>query len=152
MDSEAPLASNGVEYGSGREIEHGESFARGRGIRLTVKQADRLLPSLALTLLVLGLSYAFAANYEAPARADRMWPDMPPAAATAFAIMGANLAIFLLWKFPPAWRTLNRYFINVAFKPHPLSIVGNVFSHQQFKHLAMNMLMLWFIGTKRECR
>ncbi|RHZ66229.1 rhomboid protease PCP1 [Aspergillus thermomutatus] len=110
--------------------------------------ARRILPSLALTLLVLGLSYAFAANYEAPARADRMWPDTPPAAATAFAIMGANLAIFLLWKFPPAWRTLNRYFINVAFKPHPLSIVGNVFSHQQFRHLAMNMLMLWFIGTK----
>ncbi|RHZ66176.1 hypothetical protein CDV55_106872 [Aspergillus turcosus] len=113
-----------------------------------LSKADRILPSLALTLLVFGLSYAFAANYEAPARADRMWPDMPPAAATVFAIMGANLAIFLLWKFPPAWRTLNRYFINVAFKPHPLSIVGNVFSHQQFKHLAMNMLMLWFIGTK----
>ncbi|PKX94453.1 rhomboid protease PCP1 [Aspergillus novofumigatus IBT 16806] len=110
--------------------------------------ARRILPSLALTLFVLGLSYAFAATYEAPARADRMWPDMPPAAATAFAIMGANLTIFLLWKFPPAWRMLNRYFISVPFKPHPLSIVGNVFSHQQFKHLALNMLMLWFIGTK----
>jgi rhomboid-like protein len=114
--------------------------------------ARRILPSLALTLLVLGLSYAFAASYEAPAKADRMWPDMPPAAATAFAIMGANLTIFLLWKFPPAWRMLNRYFISVPFKPHPLSIVGNVFSHQQFRHMALNMLMLWFIGTKRECR
>jgi rhomboid-like protein len=80
-----------------------------------------------------------------------MWPDMPPAAATAFAIMGANLTIFLLWKFPPAWRMLNRYFISVPFKPHALSIVGNVFSHQQFKHMSLNMLMLWFIGTKREC-
>ncbi|KAH1486665.1 hypothetical protein LV164_001241 [Aspergillus fumigatus] len=110
--------------------------------------ARRILPSLALTLVVLGLSYAFAANYEAPARADRMWPDMPPAAATAFAIMGANLTIFLLWKFPPAWRMLNRYFISVPFKPHALSIVGNVFSHQQFKHMSLNMLMLWFIGTK----
>jgi rhomboid-like protein len=47
---------------------------------------------------------------------------------------------------------LNRYFISVPFKPHPLSIVGNVFSHQQFRHMALNMLMLWFIGTKRECR
>ncbi|EAW07915.1 rhomboid protease PCP1 [Aspergillus clavatus NRRL 1] len=110
--------------------------------------ARRILPSLAVTLLVLGLSYFYAVNYEPPAKGDRMWPDIPPAAATVLAIIGGNLAIYLLWCLPPAWRLLNRYFINVAARPQPISIVGSVFSHQQVQHLGVNMLMLWFIGTR----
>lgn len=64
-------------------------------------------------------------------------------------IMGVNLAVFALWKaWPPAWKMLNRYFISVPIYPHALSIVGSVFSHQQFRHLATNMVILWFIGTR----
>lgn len=99
----------------------------------------------------MGLSYVFAEIYTAPARQDRMWPDVPPAAATVVALLGANLAIFTLWKFwPPAWRLLNRYFISVPLYPHALSVVGSIFSHQQFRHLATNMVILWFIGIRRE--
>jgi rhomboid-like protein len=79
-----------------------------------------------------------------------MWPNIPPAAATVLGIIGINAAVWLLWKFPPAWKTLNRYFINVPLLPVPLSMFGNVFSHHQLSHLGINMAMLWFIGTRRE--
>ncbi|KAL2872196.1 rhomboid protease PCP1 [Aspergillus lucknowensis] len=109
----------------------------------------RLLPALAFTVFTLGLCYAFAMTYEAPARADRMWPSLPPAAATVFAIMGTNATVFALWRlWPPAWRLLNRYFISVPAYPRVLSLVGNVFSHQTVSHLAMNMFVLWIFGTR----
>ncbi|KAL3480130.1 hypothetical protein BJX99DRAFT_221314, partial [Aspergillus californicus] len=105
---------------------------------------DRLLPALAFTLLTFGLCYAFAVTYKPPAKADRMWPNLPPAAATVTAIIGTNVAIFALWRiWPPAWRLLNRYFISVPVYPRVFSLIGNVFSHQQLRHLGMNMLILW---------
>ncbi|KAJ0424539.1 hypothetical protein BJY00DRAFT_243708 [Aspergillus carlsbadensis] len=110
---------------------------------------SRLLPSLAFTILGLGLCYAFAIFYESPTRDSRMWPSLPPAAATTFAIIGANATIFTLWRlWPPAWRLLNRYFISVAAYPRVFSLVGAVFSHQTVAHLGMNMFVLWMFGTK----
>ncbi|KAL2011781.1 hypothetical protein VTN00DRAFT_4499 [Thermoascus crustaceus] len=111
--------------------------------------ARRILPALGVTLLTLAGCYIFAQTYQTPAQKDRMWPDIPPAAATVMGIMGVNLAVFALWKaWPPAWKMLNRYFISVPIYPHAFSIVGSVFSHQQFRHLATNMVILWFIGTR----
>ena len=103
-----------------------------------------------MTLATLGVCYLFAQNYEAPVNQDRLWPETPPAAATALTIIGLNLAVYALWKVPPAWRMLNRYFIIVNAWPHAASIIGSVFSHQTLKHLAMNMGLLWFIGTRGE--
>ncbi|PKY00919.1 rhomboid-domain-containing protein [Aspergillus campestris IBT 28561] len=113
-----------------------------------ITTSRRIFPSLAVVLLTIGAGYVFAQTYEPPARADRMWPDTPPAAATVAAIIGINLGIWALWKVPPAWRLLNRYFISVAACPRPLSNVGAVFSHQSLKHLGMNMLVLYYSGTK----
>jgi rhomboid-like protein len=79
-----------------------------------------------------------------------MWPDVPPAAATVIAIMGINTAIFALWKIPPAWRLLNRYFISVPLYPYAVSVVGSIFSHQQLRHFATNAIILWLIGLRRE--
>lgn len=82
-----------------------------------------------------------------------MWRDTPPAAATLIGLIGANALILLLWRgFPPAWRILNRYFISVPLYPYSLSMVGSVFSHQQLRHVATNMFILWFMGTRREFR
>ncbi|QKX56479.1 uncharacterized protein TRUGW13939_03584 [Talaromyces rugulosus] len=110
--------------------------------------AGRLLPALGVTLLTLGLCYVYAETYEPPKEYKRMWRDIPPAAATVFGIMGVNVAIYLLWKAPPAWRLLNRYFISVPLYPYAMSVVGSVFSHQQLRHLATNTLILWLIGTR----
>ncbi|KAL1986631.1 hypothetical protein VTN96DRAFT_6009 [Rasamsonia emersonii] len=115
----------------------------------TMTTSRRIFPSLGVTILTIGLCYLFAETYQPPARKDRMWPDVPPAAATAIALLGANFAVFTLWRFwPPAWRMLNRYFISVPLYPHALSVVGSVFSHQQLRHLATNMIILWFIGVR----
>ncbi|EZF21976.1 hypothetical protein H112_05138 [Trichophyton rubrum D6] len=110
--------------------------------------AGRLLPSLAVVALTLGLCYVFSESYEAPLHNQRMWPDIQPAAATLTAIVGLNAGVFLLWKFPPAWRLLNKYFINVPYYPYAASVVGSVFSHQQLRHLGSNMFILWFVGKK----
>lgn len=80
-----------------------------------------------------------------------MWKDLPPAAATIMGLMATNVGVWLLWKLPPAWRLLNRYFISVPLYPYAMSVVGSVFSHQQFKHLLTNTVILWLIGLRREC-
>jgi rhomboid-like protein len=118
---------------------------------LTFVQRQRVLPALAVTLVTLALCYIYAEMYEPSPRDQRMWPNVPPAAATVIALIGTNLLIFTLWKaWPPAWRMLNRYFISVPVYPYAISVVGNIFSHQQFRHLTWNMVLLWFIGTRRE--
>ena len=38
----------------------------------------------------------------------------------------------------------------VAAVPSASSVLGNVFSHQEFTHLLTNMVFLWFVGTSCE--
>lgn len=112
-------------------------------------QSQRLLSPLIFTIITLGLCYVFAQTYEAPARQDRLWPDVPPAAATVGAIIGANLAITFLWKYiPPSWKLLNRFFVIVPFYPSALGVLGSTFSHQTWRHLATNMMVLGLMGTR----
>ncbi|KAI5304452.1 hypothetical protein KEM56_006482 [Ascosphaera pollenicola] len=109
----------------------------------------RILPSFCVTLLTVGLCYVFSQNYELFEHEDRLWPNTPKSAATVIGLIGVNVAIFALWRaFPPAWRMLNRYFISVPLYPYSASMVGSMFSHQLFRHLAMNMIILWVMGTK----
>jgi rhomboid-like protein len=76
-------------------------------------------------------------------------PDVPPAVATVGAIIGANLAVTLLWKYvPPSWRLLNRYFVIVPFYPSSLGMLGSTFSHQTWRHLGTNMMVLAIMGTR----
>jgi rhomboid-like protein len=76
-------------------------------------------------------------------------PDVPPAVATVGAIIGANLAVTLLWKYvPPSWRLLNRYFVIVPFYPSSLGMIGSTFSHQTWRHLGTNMMVLALMGTR----
>ncbi|KAL1990654.1 hypothetical protein VTN49DRAFT_6493 [Thermomyces lanuginosus] len=113
-----------------------------------VTTAQRIFPSLLVSLVTLTLAYLFASNYEEPTVYDRLWPQLSMTTTTIGALAGVNVAIWLLWKFPPAWRTLNRYFISVPLYPYALSAVGSVFSHQALKHLATNMAILWLIGSR----
>ncbi|KAI9827498.1 MAG: hypothetical protein M1832_004848 [Thelocarpon impressellum] len=108
----------------------------------------RIWPSAAVAGLVVGLSVFLADHYVPPPRSARLWPDMPPAAATLLAILMANSVVLVAWRIPMAWRFLNRYFLSVPGYPFALSVVGNMFSHQQFTHFAMNMVVLWIMGTR----
>ncbi|PWY81801.1 hypothetical protein BO70DRAFT_387359 [Aspergillus heteromorphus CBS 117.55] len=111
-------------------------------------KSRRILPSLAFTLLTLSLCCAFAVYYEPCVPADRMWPEMPRAAAAVLGLIGINVGVWILWKWPPFWRFFNRYFMLVASNPRVFSLVGNTFSHQQHRHLAWNALFLWIFGTR----
>jgi rhomboid-like protein len=80
---------------------------------------ERILPSAVVVGIFTCLLVAYAAYYRPLKRSDRLWPDIPPAAATVGAIMLANLAVYAAWKIPPFWGLLNRYFILVAATPAP---------------------------------
>ena len=111
---------------------------------------QRLWPSGLFAISVIGLSILFAQNYKPPPLRARILPDIPPAAATIIVLIGMNTAMYLLWKAPPMWRTMNICFMLVPGLPVARSILGNIFSHQTFGHLAGNMVALWFIGTRRK--
>jgi rhomboid-like protein len=57
----------------------------------------------------------------------------------------------IAWKRSPrAWFYLNRYFLLSAGIPNTFSIVGAVFSHQFFYHLATNLAALYACGVPRK--
>lgn len=111
-------------------------------------QAARILPSALVAALVLAGAYVLTEKYTPPVASARLWPDTPPALATCFALLNINLFIFLAWRFPPFWRTMNKYLLQTPGYPTAASVLGNVFSHQDPKHLFMNMLILMGAGPQ----
>ena len=109
---------------------------------------QRLLPSTAFVLALCGLCVAYAYFYQPAKRADRLFPDIPPAAATVATLILANLACWALWKIPPMWRLLNQHFMLVAAVPRASTMLTAMFSHQSALHLAQNMAILWFMGVR----
>lgn len=106
----------------------------------------RLLSSFLFAAAVTLASYIYAVTWTPPDQATRMMASQSIRDATILGIISINLALFGLWNFPPAWRLLNRYFITTTAVVRPLSHLGNIFSHQEFGHIATNMLLLWIIG------
>ncbi|KAK0730464.1 hypothetical protein B0H67DRAFT_561769 [Lasiosphaeris hirsuta] len=113
-----------------------------------LKKWERLLPSAVFVFILTGLAVAYSIYYHPLKRADRMFPDIPPAAATVGALVLLNLGVWFLWKVPPLWPALNRYFLLSAATPKPLSMLGAMFSHQKMSHLLTNMVVLWFVGSR----
>lgn len=109
----------------------------------------RLIPSGLVTVAVVTLAVLFAQNYQLPSRNARLWPDLPPAAATIISLIGINIAVLVLWRLPPFWKFLNRNFLVVPAYPHSISMLTACFSHQSFPHLLSNMVSIWLIGTRR---
>ncbi|KAK8029818.1 hypothetical protein PG993_011109 [Apiospora rasikravindrae] len=109
---------------------------------------ERLLPAFAMSALVLFAAYIAAQMYKPPSRSQRLWPDIPPAAATCLGLILANLAVFALWKFPPVWPILNRYMLVIPATPRSLQLIGAIFSHQALGHMIPNLVALWFFGVR----
>lgn len=88
-------------------------------------------------------------TYKSPTQQERWFPTVPQSFATVASIIAVNTAVFLAWRtpLPLTWRILNRYFISVPALPYSGSILGAVFSHQTFSHLAMNSIALYIFGT-----
>jgi rhomboid-like protein len=113
-----------------------------------MKMWQRLLPSTTLVLALIGLCVAYAEFYQPAKRADRWFPDIPPAAVTVGTLIALNLAGWVLWKLPPIWGLLNQYFIVVVATPRAATMVSAMFSHQSLGHLLQNMVILWFLGVR----
>ncbi|GAB7338493.1 hypothetical protein MBLNU457_5245t1 [Dothideomycetes sp. NU457] len=108
--------------------------------------AKRLVPSAMTLLAVLSLCYYLHENYTPVSHAARLFPGIPPAAATMGAISATLVAVFLGYRFPPFWRFFNQYFITVPGYPRASSMVLAMFTHQTFAHMATNAVMLWIFG------
>jgi len=113
-----------------------------------MKKWERILPSAVAVAVFSGILVLWAVSYSPPRRADRLWPDIPPAAATVGALILANLAVYAAWRAPPLWGILNRYFLLVPATPRVISLFGASLSHQKFTHLLANMVVLWLVGTR----
>lgn len=109
---------------------------------------QRLFPSALVVLATIAASITFVLVYTPPKNSARLWPDTPPSAATIAGIIVINTAVLIAWRIPPAWRFMNKYFYSVTAYPYALSSIGNIFSHTSFTHYAVNMALLWFIGTR----
>ncbi|KUJ20275.1 rhomboid-domain-containing protein, partial [Mollisia scopiformis] len=109
---------------------------------------QRLWPSgLVVLAFVTGCSI-FATVYTPPKKEWRLWPDIPPAAATIIGLIFANAIVLGAWRVPALFRMLNKNFITVPGYPFAKSMIGSMFSHQQFSHFALNMGVLWFVGIR----
>ncbi|KAI9710912.1 MAG: hypothetical protein M1820_002347 [Bogoriella megaspora] len=108
----------------------------------------RLGPSLLFVLLAIPTILLAAHYYTPPTRSERLLPDIPTSLTTIGALFLTNILVFVAWRIPPCWRLLNKYFVLVPAMPFAASLLGNVFSHQTFSHLGINMLMLWLVGTR----
>ncbi|KAI5251290.1 hypothetical protein E4T42_04460 [Aureobasidium subglaciale] len=106
----------------------------------------RLGPSALVLIAVLGGCWMLNETYTPPPRSARMFPDVPPAIATLGAITAINFAVFVAWRIPPLWRTMNKTFQVTAAYPFAIGTLGAQFSHQSFRHLFMNTIMLWPFG------
>jgi rhomboid-like protein len=115
---------------------------------LEMSVMQRISPSLLLTVGVILASLVFVAVYKPPKRADRLWPDMPPSAATITSIILINTVVLVAWRFPPALRLLNKNFMFYPGYPRAMALIGCMFSHQTLIHFASNMAVLWFVGVR----
>jgi len=137
------------------EFEKWKLRARNRAqSKLTLESAEvvnqtlsgRLLPSFLFVALVCVVSYFYAQFWVPPKRSDRIFPDVSLSFATVGALVAVNVGILALWYFPPMWKLFNRYLVVTPGKPTPLSMLGNIFSHQSPKHLLFNMAGLLVFG------
>jgi len=109
---------------------------------------QRLWPGGLVVLGTLVGGYIFTQVYTPPKTSARLFPDMPPSAATIIGIVAINSAVLLAWRMPFFFRALNKNFIMVPGYLFPFSIIGSIFSHQTFAHFAGNMALLYFAGTR----
>ncbi|RPA71384.1 rhomboid-domain-containing protein [Ascobolus immersus RN42] len=95
---------------------------------------------------------AYGLNYRPPPNDKRWFPHVSPEFATVAALIGVNVAIFLLWQRPiggvAGWKWMNRYLASIPGRPEWLSLLGSCFSHLRFIHLAVNCYGLYVFGIQ----
>ncbi|KAF2460741.1 hypothetical protein BDY21DRAFT_333274 [Lineolata rhizophorae] len=136
-----------AQYEENRWWHHYEDKARELEDIPDTSPLKRLLPSTLFTLVVLGLCTIFASAYEPPPTSARLFPDLPPSIATVGAVVLANTAVFVAFRFPPLWRFFNRYFTIVPSHPRAPQVLGAMWAHRTSHHFMMNMAAGSVIGV-----
>ncbi|KAK0669433.1 hypothetical protein QBC41DRAFT_319939 [Cercophora samala] len=108
---------------------------------------QRLWPSATFVLVLLGGLGLYVYTYKPAKRSERWFPEIPPAAATVGALILLNALVYVAWKSPMLWAPFNKYLLIAPAVPKPVALLGAMFSHQAFGHLAANMGFLWIVGT-----
>ncbi|KAK4181676.1 hypothetical protein QBC36DRAFT_317010 [Triangularia setosa] len=108
---------------------------------------QRLWPSATFVLVLLGGLGTYVYFYRPTKRSERWFPEIPPAAETVGAIILLNALVYLAWKSPVLWAPFNKYLLIAPAVPKPFALLGAMFSHQAFSHLAVNMGILGIVGT-----
>ncbi|KAI4174760.1 MAG: hypothetical protein LQ343_002131 [Gyalolechia ehrenbergii] len=111
---------------------------------------QRVGPATLLTFSVVSLCVMFAQNYSPPSEVARLFTSITPAAATVGVLVGLNVIVWFGWRVVPLRRFMQRTFLLVPAYPWSSSMIGCVFSHQSFHHLAANMIALGIIGRNRK--
>lgn len=106
----------------------------------------RVGPATLLSATVIFLCALFAQNYTPPSQAARLFPSISPAAATTSVLIAMNCVVWVGWRWLPLRRFMMKVFCLVPAYPHASSMIGNIFSHQMFRHLFTNMIPLWIVG------
>lgn len=108
---------------------------------------ERLLPSFVTVLLAISFCACLAAVYEEPGAGYRLLPEITTAQATVGTMIALNAVVWLGWRFPPLWKSFNRWMIFVVGLPKPVTLFTAPFSHQQASHMLVNMVPFWVVGT-----
>jgi rhomboid-like protein len=108
----------------------------------------RILPSAVFALVLSGALVAYSEFYQPLKPTERLFPGVPPAAATVGGLILLNVVGWFLWKIPPIWPFLNRYFLVDVAVPRAPTVLSSLFSHQYLRHLVPNMIFLWILGTR----
>ncbi|KAL8656286.1 MAG: hypothetical protein Q9210_000377 [Variospora velana] len=111
---------------------------------------QRAGPATLMTAAVISLCVMFAHNYTPPSEAARLFPNTSPATATISVLVAMNCAVWVGWRVLPLRRGMMKVFCLAPAYPYLFSMVGNLFSHQMFRHLCANMVPLWIIGGNRK--
>jgi len=106
----------------------------------------RLGPAALVALGVVAGCLVLHEMYAPPPKSARIFPNVPPAVATLGTITAINFAIFIAWRMPVLWRTLNKYFQMSPGYPSAAAVLGAQFSHQTSLHLFSSTLFLWPFG------
>lgn len=109
---------------------------------------QRLWPSAAATVGIVGLSLLFAAYYSPPPPKGRIWPEWSMSSTTVGVLIATNVLVFLAWRVVPLQRSMFLHFMSVPGYPRVTTLIGNTFSHQGTAHLTVNMIALWIFGTR----
>ena len=107
---------------------------------------QRLGPAALLAMFAIFGLAVLSDNYTPPSLNARIFPDTPPAVTTLGAITAITLAVFVLSRMPPLWRTSSKYFCIVPAYPYAVSLIGAAWRHDTVSHLAANLATLWLFG------